>query len=170
MLNLHFKTIDKNDEIAIKEVVRLESTEFPPNEVREEKYMREQIKVAPTLFLLAYANDKVVAYLNGISTDENKFRDEYYTNMKLYDKNGKNIMLLGLAVSSDYQGMGIGRAIMNNYKELSKELGHKRLVLTCLPRLVDMYKKFGFNDCGISDSKFGGEVWHDMDLLVDSSL
>ena len=79
-------------------------------------------------------------------------------------------MLLGLAVSSDYQGMGIGRTIMNKYKELSKELGHKRLVLTCLPRLVDMYKKFGFNDCAISDSKFGGEIWHDMDLLVDSSL
>lgn len=166
MLNLSFKPIDKNNESEIEAVVLLEQTAFPPKEVREEKYMRVQIEKTPELFLIVYCDNKLVAYLNGISTNEEKFRDNFYTDMNLCEKDGKNIMLLGLAVNNDYQKKGIGRALMNEYINYSKKLGHKKLFLTCLPRLVGMYEKFGFSDCGISDSTFAGEKWHDMLIKI----
>ena len=43
-----------------------------------------------------------------------------------------------------------------------KEKGRKEIVLTCLDEKVEMYKRFGFVDLGMSDSVWGGEEWHEM--------
>ena len=43
-----------------------------------------------------------------------------------------------------------------------EEKGRKEIVLTCLDEKVEMYKKFGFVDLGMSDSVWGGEEWHEM--------
>lgn len=45
--------------------------------------------------------------------------------------------------------------------------GRKKLILTCLPDKVEMYKKFGFKGHGIGDSVWGGEAWHKMDIVLD---
>ena len=45
--------------------------------------------------------------------------------------------------------------------------GRKKLILTCLPDKVEMYKKFGFKDHGIGDSVWGGEAWHEMDIVLE---
>ena len=36
------------------------------------------------------------------------------------------------------------------------------MIRTCLDAKVEMYKKMGFEDEGISDSSWGGEQWHQM--------
>ena len=38
------------------------------------------------------------------ATDEEKFRDEFFTDIDLCDENGKNVMLLGLDVLPEYRG------------------------------------------------------------------
>lgn len=50
---------------------------------------------------------------------------------------------------------------MEQYKEREQVKGRKKLILTCLPDKVEMYKKFGFKDHGISDSVWGSEAWHE---------
>ena len=47
---------------------------------------------------------------------------------------------------------------MEQYKEREQVKGRKKLILTCLPDKVEMYKKFGFKDHGIGDSVWGGEA------------
>jgi ribosomal protein S18 acetylase RimI-like enzyme len=130
--------------------------------------MAERIKAAPELFLVAVdkENGKIAGFLNGISTNENKFRDEFFLDASLYDPDGKHVMLLGLDVLPEYRRIGLATEIVNVYCRKEKEKGRKSLILTCLDSKVEMYKKMGFTDRGIADSTWGGEEWHEMEIMV----
>ena len=150
---------DERDQAA-----EIEQIVFPPNEVVLPDDVREHAEVAPDLFLVAVDRETglVAGFLYGLATDEQSFRDEYFTDVSLYKPQGENIVLLGLDVRHEYQGQGLGRAIMTEYSRREKKKGRKRLILTCLENLVGMYEKFGFVDLGISGSSWGGEEWHEM--------
>ena len=96
--------------------------------------------------------------------NEEKFRDEFFTDIDLCDENGKNVMLLGLDVLPEYRGQGLARELVYRYSQREKANGRKKLFLTCLEQKVEMYKKFGLQDLGIADSTWGGEEWHEMVL------
>ena len=75
---------------------------------------------------------------------------------------GKNIFLLGLDVRPEYRRQGLAREIMNQYVKREQAKGRKMLKLTCLEQKVEMYKKMGYKDEGISASVWGDEEWHEM--------
>ena len=146
------------------EAAEIERICFPPNEACSEKMMVERAIKAPELFLIAVdkKTGKIAGFLNGLSTDESSLRDEFFTNAGLYDPDGRNVMLLGLDVRPEYRGQGLARELMRRYLERESEKGRELVVLTCLPSKVEMYKKMGFCDNGISGSSWGGEQWHEM--------
>lgn len=137
---------------------------FPPNEACSEKCMKERAVSAPELFLVAMDRQtgKLAGFLNGISTDEDRFRDEFFTDIALYNPKGKNVMLLGLDVLPEYRGQGLAREIVSQYCRRERENGRRTLVLTCLDAKVAMYQKMGFKDLGMANSTWGGEPWHEM--------
>ncbi len=137
---------------------------FPPNEACSEKMMRERVLTASELFLVAIdrQSGKIAGFLNGLSTEECVFRDEFFTDAKLYDPAGRNVMLLGLDVLPEYRGQGLARAIMFQYLRRERERGRKAAILTCLDSKIKMYEKMGFEDRGIAQSSWGGEQWHEM--------
>lgn len=71
-----------------------------------------------------------------VYADEENLRDEFFTDTSLHNPNGKYLMILSLAV------------------------------LTCVPANVKLYQKMGFEDCGDSDSAWGGEKWHEMKYIL----
>lgn len=146
------------------QAVAIEQICFPPNEACSERHMKERIAKAPELFLMAIdrKTGKAAGLLNGLSTDECAFRDEFFTNAELYAPEGKNIMLLGLDVLPDYRRQGLGRELMYEYLRREQRNGRKTVILTCLKSKVEMYEKMGFQDEGISASSWGGEEWHEM--------
>lgn len=152
-----------------EQAVEIEYICFPPNEACSRKMMLERIAKAPELFLVAIDNEtgKVAGFLNGLSTDEDVFRDEFFTDAGLYNPDGKNNMLLGLDVLPQYRGQGLARELMRQY--LCRERGNGRHIvfLTCLEGKVEMYKKMGFRDNGIANSTWGGEQWHEMSCRVN---
>lgn len=152
-----------------EQTVLIEQICFPPNEACSEKNMRERVKRAPELFLVAIdkATGKIAGFLNGLSTDEEIFRDEFFTDPSLYDPNGKNIMLLGLDVLPEYRMQGLATEIMRQYRCREQAKKRHKLLLTCLDSKVEMYKKMGFQDEGIANSTWGGEEWHEMSLLLN---
>ena len=93
--------------------------------------------------------------------------DDFFTDADQHDPDGTNIMLLGLDVLPEHQHQGLARELMEQYKEREQVKGRKKLILTCLPDKVEMYKKFGFKDHGIGDSVWGGEAWHEMDIVLE---
>ena len=147
-----------------EQAVKIEEICFPPNEACSPKSMRERTENASETFLVAVDKEtgKIAGFLNGVATDEEVFRDEFFTDITLHDPSGKNIMLLGLDVLPEYRHQGLAREIMNRYVAREQAKGRKRLYLTCLDQKVEMYKKMGYTDDGISGSVWGGEEWHDM--------
>jgi len=146
------------------QAARIEEICFPPNEACSEKMMRERVLTAPELFLVAIdrQSGKIAGFLNGLSTEESVFRDEFFTDAKLYDPARRNVMLLGLDVLPEYRGQGLARAIMFQYLRRERERGREAAILTCLDSKVKMYEKMGFEDRGIAQSSWGGEQWHEM--------
>lgn len=156
-----FRTIRKEE---IPQAIAIEQTCFPPHEASPAECMRRQIAVAAEFFLVAEDRQtgKLAGFLNGIATDEERFRDAFFTDSGLHDVNGKNIMLLGLDVLPEYRGQGLARALVERYLQNERANGRKKVFLTCLQPKVDMYLGFGFADHGIADSTWGGEEWHEM--------
>ncbi len=126
--------------------------------------MIERVAAAPETFLVAEdsATGKIAGFLNGIATEEDKFRDEFFTDANLHNPSGANVMLLGLDVLPEYRKQGLARELVRIFAEREGARGRKALFLTCLDNKVDMYKKFGFDDLGIANSTWGGEEWHEM--------
>ena len=151
------------------EAAEIEKICFPPSQACAEEQMFARIKEAPDFFLVAAdtENGKLAGFLNGIVTDENAFRDAFFTETGIHDPDGKNVMLAGLDVRPEYRGKGLAGELVRQYRDREKERGRKRLVLTCLEEKIGMYEKFGFRDLGESASTWGGVKWHEMEMLLD---
>lgn len=152
-----------------EQAARIEEICFPPNEACSQRMMRERVARASELFLVAVDRQtgKIAGFLNGLSTDEDIFRDEFFTDAELYDPSGRNVMLLGLDVLPEHRGQGLAREIVSRYLAREREKGRKAVFLTCLESKVGMYEKMGFRDRGIAQSTWGGEQWHEMDCRLN---
>lgn len=126
--------------------------------------MLARIAKASELFLVAEDREtgKIAGFLNGIATDEEFFRDEFFTDADLHDPNGRNIMILGLDVLPEYRRQGLARELVYRYLCIEAEKDRKKALLTCLPNKVKMYRKMGFFDRGTANSTWGSEQWHEM--------
>lgn len=146
------------------QAVEIEYICFPPNEACSEKMMRERIARVPDLFLVAVdrKTGKIAGFLNGIATNEQSFRDEFFSDSTLHDPQGSTVMLLGLDVLPEYRGQGLAREIMMRYLSTEREKGRKQMILTCLEGKVAMYERMGYRNRGISASVWGGEQWYEM--------
>ena len=146
------------------QTIEIENICFPPNEACSPKSMTERVSRAQETFLVAVDKEtgKIAGFLNGLATDEEAFRDEFFTDITVHNPKGKNIFLLGLDVRPEYRRQGLAREIMNQYVKREQANGRKMLKLTCLEQKVEMYKKMGYKDEGISASVWGDEEWHEM--------
>lgn len=99
------------------QAIMVEKICFPPNEACSDKDMKERILKAPELFLVAEdrKTGKIAGFLNGIATDEEVFRDEFFTDITLNDPKGENIMLLGLDVLPEHRRQGLATELMFQY-------------------------------------------------------
>ena len=88
-----------------QQAIEIEQICFPPNEACSPKSLTERIKATAETFLVAEDKEtgKLAAFLNGVPTDEEAFRDEFFTDISLSNPEGKNIMLLGLDVRPEYR-------------------------------------------------------------------
>ena len=150
------------------QAIAIENICFPPNEACSPKSMTERVSRAQETFLVAVDKEtgKIAGFLNGIATHEEAFRDEFFTDITLHNRKGKNIMLLGLDVLPEYRSQGLARELVRRYLEREWGRGRKEIILTCLESKVAMYEKFGFKDKGIAQSTWGGEEWHDMSRKI----
>lgn len=151
-----------------EQTARIEAICFPPNEACKPDMMQRRVEKAPELFLVAVDREtgRIAGFLNGLSTEEEVLRDEFFTNAELYDPEGKNIMILGLDVLPEYRRQGLATELMRRYLSREKEKGREQIILTCLPEKIPMYEKMGYTDYGVSESSWGGELWHEMRVTL----
>lgn len=80
------------------------------------------------------------------------------------DPNGLYVGVHSLAISPDYQGMGVGRALMDEYVQYvgASVTSVKSIVIIAHDHLIRFYESFGFKNLGPSPCAFGGGGWYDM--------
>lgn len=151
-----------------EQAAEIERICFPPNEACSKEMMLERAAKAPELFLVAVDRQtgRIAGFLNGLSTEEDAFRDEFFTDAGLYDPHGKNVMLLGLDVLPNYRRQGLARELVRRYLHRERENGRRLILLTCLPAKVAMYQNMGFRDEGMANSSWGGSRWHEMSYTI----
>lgn len=73
-------------------------------------------------------------------------------------------MLFGVETHPAAQGKGYASALIRRMITDAKAQGRQGVVLTCKQELLDFYRRFGFENEGVSASQHGGAVWYDMRL------
>ena len=88
-----FRNIKQNE---AEEAAEIERICFPPNEACSKKHMKDRVAGIADLFLVAIdkENGKMAGFLNGLATDDEILKDEFFTDASLHNPEGKNVMLL----------------------------------------------------------------------------
>ena len=148
----------------LDEVTRVESECFPAAEAASREELEQRLNASPQHFWLVEDEGKLVAFVDGMTTDCDKLTDEMFADASLHDEYGAWQMIFGVNTVPEYRRRGCAAALLKCAIATAAAQNRRGLVLTCKDELVHYYAKFGFVDEGISDSTHGGAVWHDMRL------
>jgi GNAT superfamily N-acetyltransferase len=150
-------------------VTAAEAVSFPPAEAAGEESFRARLAVYPDHFWLLEDEGRVVAFVDGMATDEPTLRDEMYCRADLHREEGAWQMIFGVVTVPEYRRRGCAAMLLRRAIADARAQGRRGLVLTCKERLTDYYARFGFRDEGVSPSEHGGVVWHQMRLEFSPS-
>ena len=154
-------TIDDLDEIY-----KVESICFSESEAASKSKIKERLKHYPNHFWLIFDEAKLIAFIDGLVTNKKDLSDEMYENASLHDENGDWQMIFGLNTLPEYRKQGYASKLIKQVIDCAENEKRLGVVLTCKKELINYYSKFGFVDEGISESKHGGVVWHQMRLKL----
>ncbi len=147
-----------------EQTARIEQICFPPNEACSREHMLQRVSMWPDMFLAAVDRDTglIAGFVNGLSAAEPVFRDEFFTDPSLHRPDGRSLMILGLDVLPGHRRQGLGTELMKRFLGMARERGTREAILTCHEEKVEMYRKMGYADLGLSASQWGGVRWHEM--------
>lgn len=80
------------------------------------------------------------------------------------DPNGASIAIHSVAISPEYQGKGVGKALVAAYIQYIKDA---QVLADCImliahDYLIRFYESTGFKNCGSSHCQFAGGGWFDL--------
>lgn len=159
-MHIRTATIDDLDKIAA-----VEAECFPKAEAATREEFEDRLSHYADHFWLMFDGDKLIAFVDGMVTDESDLTDEMYEKGSMHDEQGTWQMIFGVNTVPEYRKHGYAGQLIKAAIADAKEQGRKGLVLTCKERLVPYYAKFSFADEGVSEkSVHGGVIWHQMRL------
>ena len=148
----------------LDEITAVERECFPEEEAATREEFLERLSKYGEHFWLMFDEDKLIAFVDGLVTDERDLRDEMYARADMHDENGQWQMIFGVNTLPEYRNHGYAGELIRRAIEDARTQGRKGLVLTCKDKLAGYYAKFGFENEGLSDSQHGGAEWYQMRL------
>lgn len=159
-MKIRTATIHDLDQIAA-----VEAECFPTTEAATREELKARLEVYGVHFWLMFDEEKLIAFVDGMVTDEPDLVDEMYEKAEMHQEEGTWQMIFGVNTLPAYRRKGYAGQLLEKAVSDAKEQGRKGLVLTCKEQLVHYYAKFGFVDEGISTkSVHGNVVWNQMRL------
>ena len=151
-------TIDDLDAIAA-----VEAECFPAAEAATKKEFEDRLNHYGDHFWLMFDGHKLIAFVDGLVTDEPDLTDEMYENADMHNGFGRWQMIFGVNTIPDYRRHGYAGKLIERAIDDAKAQRRAGLVLTCKDKLVDYYAKFGFvNEGKSAKSQHGGVEWNQM--------
>ena len=148
----------------IDQITAVEKECFPAAEAAPREAFAERLTCFAEHFWLMLDGEKLIAYVDGMVTDQRDLTDEMYEKAAMHDENGAWQMIFGVETLPEYRRHGYAGELLKRAIADAKEQGRKGLVLTCKDRLIPYYAKFGFENEGLSESVHGNAVWYQMRL------
>lgn len=161
MENLQIRTATAADARAVAAV---ETACFPPAEAATAEQLAERIRFYGDHFWLLWREGRLVAFVDGMTTDRADLADEMYADASMHDERGAWQMIFGVNTLPEHRRRGYAAMLMQRAIADARAQGRRGLVLTCKDALVPYYAKFGFVSEGASDSAHGGVQWNQMRL------
>lgn len=146
-------------------VASVEALCFPPAEAATKEAFAQRLQYYADHFWLMFEGNRLVSFVDGFVTDQEDLEDEMYERASMHDENGAWQMIFGVNTIPDCRRKGYAGLLIQRAIDDARKQGRKGLVLTCKPKLVSYYGRFGFVDEGVSEkSVHGNAVWHQMRL------
>ena len=159
---MKIRTATLNDLDALTAV---EAECFPAAEAATKKDFENRLAYYADHFWLMFdENDNLIAFVDGMVTDEADLTDEMYENASMHNEKGAWQMIFGVNTIPSYRQHGYAGELIRRAIFDAKAQHRKGLVLTCKDKLIHYYAKFGFVNEGVSQSVHGNVVWHQMRL------
>lgn len=146
----------------LDELVRIETASYPVEEMANKERIQERLSVYGDRFWIMENNGIMVAFINGMISNERNLLDEMFSSASMHNPDGVWQMIFSVTTHPDYRKRGYAKMLLQHVIEQVKKEGRKGLVLTCKEHLLSMYGSVGFIDEGVSESEHGGAVWHQM--------
>lgn len=149
----------------LSEIAAVEALCFPAKEAATRQQIAQRLGQYADHFWLMLDGARIIAFVDGMVTDEKDLTDAMYENAALHNENGAWQMIFGVNTIPEYRRRGYAGQLLQRAISDARAQGRKGLVLTCKEKLVPYYAKFGFCDEGVSTkSVHGNVVWHQMRL------
>lgn len=145
-------------------ITQLEAACFPPEEAATRKQFSARLRAYPSHFWLLEEKGTLISCVNGMVTNEPAIRDEMFADAALHRENGAWQAIFGVNTLPAYRRQGCAARLLVQVLADARGQGRKGCILTCKEALLPYYEKFGFRNCGVSQSVHGGAVWYDMRL------
>lgn len=155
---------DINDADAIANV---EAQCFPESEAATREQFKERLKHYAKHFWLMFDEDKLIAFVDGLVSDEKDLSDDMYAHADMHNESGKWQMIFGVNTLPEYRRKGYAEKLLRRMIDNAKEQNRHGLVLTCKEGMLNYYAKLGFMNEGISESQHGGAKWYQMRLTFN---
>lgn len=148
----------------IDAITAVETECFPPAEAATKEEFAERLKYYKDHFWLMFDGGHLVAFVDGMVTNQKDLTDEMYEKADLHEEQGDWQMIFGVNTIPAYRRRGLAEQLLKRAIADAKAQGRKGLVLTCKDKLIHYYAKFGFENEGVSESAHGDVVWNQMRL------
>ena len=156
------RTVNMEDLDAVASV---EALCFPPAEAATKEAFAQRLQYYADHFWLIFDGDRLVSFVDGFVTDQEDLEDEMYERASMHNENGAWQMIFGVNTIPDCRRKGYAGLLIQRAIDDARKQGRKGLVLTCKPKLVSYYGRFGFVHEGLSEKPVHATaVWHQMRL------
>ena len=148
----------------LEAIAAVEAECFPAAEAATKEEFAERLAHYAEHFWLLFDDNKLIAFVDGMVTDEADLNDEMYAKAQLHNPAGGWQMIFGVNTIPAYREHGYAGQLIEAAIADAKAQGRKGLVLTCKEKLLHYYAKFGFVNEGVSSSTHGNVLWYQMRL------
>ena len=150
------------DIMDLDDIAAIEAACFPPAEAAARDEFKERLTYYGNHFWLMFEGGKLIAFVDGCTTDIPDLTDEMYERADMHDEKGAWQMIFGVNTLPEYRKNGYAGELIRRCIADARGQGRKGVVLTCKDALVPYYAKFGFISEGVSESVHGGVRWNQM--------
>ena len=123
---MRIRTADLSD---LKEIARVEAACFPAAEAATEEEFEKRLTFYKDHFWLMFEEEKLIAFVDGMVTNQEDLTDEMYEKAEMHDEKGDWQMIFGVNTLPSYRKHGYAGELIKRAIQMQKSREERDLSL-----------------------------------------